>query len=70
MNNLLGIPWVFGSAATAEVLPSPMILECKQFEDSVAKMAATFIWMGVSTMESQYSFYSLGMYNGQQVHLT
>ena len=50
MNNLLGIPWVFGSATAAEVLPSPMILDCKQFEDAVANMTAAFIWLGVLIM--------------------
>jgi hypothetical protein len=52
MNNLLGIPWVFGSAATAEVLPSPLILECKQIEDAIANMTAAFIWLGVSIIKS------------------
>ena len=47
MNNLLGIPWVFGSAATAKVLPSPMIVGLKDFEDTLAKMAAEFIWLGI-----------------------
>ncbi|KAF8557198.1 hypothetical protein OG21DRAFT_379019 [Imleria badia] len=45
MNNLLGIPWVFGSAATAEVLPSSIMVESKQFEDAVANMTAAFIWL-------------------------
>lgn len=52
MNNMLGIPWIIGSAATAEVLPSPIILECKHIEDAIANLSAAFIWLGVLTMKS------------------
>ena len=52
LNNLLGIPWVYGSAATAEVLNPSMTLQNKQFEDAVAQMAAGFIWLGMSFIKS------------------
>ena len=54
MNNLLGIPWVFGSATAEAKLPSPIIIECKQFQNAVAKMAAEFVWLGMSTIKFYY----------------
>ena len=51
MDNLLGIPWVFGSAATAKILPSSISLKSKQFEDAVATMTAAFIWLGMSKVK-------------------
>ncbi|KAF8132789.1 hypothetical protein EV363DRAFT_1472783, partial [Boletus edulis] len=44
LNKLLGIPWVLGSATTAEMLPS-IALGSKQFEDSIAQIAAELIWL-------------------------
>ncbi|KAF8417544.1 hypothetical protein L210DRAFT_3767241 [Boletus edulis BED1] len=44
LNNLLGIPWVLGSATTAEMLPS-IALGSKQLEDSIAQIAAELIWL-------------------------
>ncbi|KAF8123911.1 hypothetical protein EV363DRAFT_1546009, partial [Boletus edulis] len=43
LNKLLGIPWVLGSATAAEMLPS-IALGSKEFEDSIAKIAAELIW--------------------------
>ncbi|KAF8123918.1 hypothetical protein EV363DRAFT_1546024, partial [Boletus edulis] len=43
LNRQLGIPWVYGSATTAEV-PS-IALESKKFEDSIAQIAAKLIWL-------------------------
>ena len=54
MNNLLGIPWVFGSATAEAILPSPIIIECKQFQDAIAEVAAEFIWLGMSIMKSYH----------------
>ncbi|KAF8431895.1 hypothetical protein L210DRAFT_3633500 [Boletus edulis BED1] len=44
LNKLLGIPWMLGSAATAEMLPS-IALGSKKFEDSIAQIAAELIWL-------------------------
>ncbi|KAF8123886.1 hypothetical protein EV363DRAFT_1271860 [Boletus edulis] len=44
LNKLVGIPWVLGSATTAEMLPS-IALGSKQLEDSIAQIAAEFIWL-------------------------
>ncbi|KAF8123880.1 hypothetical protein EV363DRAFT_1271852 [Boletus edulis] len=44
LNKLVGIPWVLGSATTAEMLPS-IVLGSKQLEDSIAQIAAELIWL-------------------------
>ncbi|KAF8132764.1 hypothetical protein EV363DRAFT_1416435 [Boletus edulis] len=43
LNNLLDFPWVLGLATTAEV--PPIALGSRKFEDSIAQIAAEFIWL-------------------------